>query len=60
MTTTKKAEEELPREADLHAVRTAEQTVVVHRYRQRVCLFAALRYPRLVHLPERSEAFRTR
>lgn len=47
-------------EADLHAVRTAKQTVVVHRYRQRVCLSAALRYSRLVaDLPERSEAFRT-
>lgn len=47
-------------EADLHAVRTAKQTVVVHRYRQRVCLSAALRHPRLVaDLPERSEAFRT-
>ncbi len=41
-TTTKKAEEELT-ETNLHAVRTAKQTVVVHRYRQRV-LFYLLRY----------------
>lgn len=35
-------------EANLHAVRTAEQTAVVYRHRQRVRLSAALRHPRLV------------
>lgn len=59
-TTTTKSGRRADCEADLHAVRTAKQTVVVHRYRQRVRLPAALRYPRLVaDLPERSEAFRT-
>lgn len=46
-------------EANLHAVRAAEQTAVVHRYRQRVRLSAALRHPRLVtDLSERGETLR--